>query len=269
MSTADAVLAGWLADGAIDAAQYARLKDVRWFVTDLPGELLGLAVDNAVYMDSTAAAHGWFVDAAGRSGAFGSDGVALDGSVAQDRFDLTTAVAHELGRLLGLEHGSVAWMQPSLATGVRLVAPTLATADAESATTAAGAGTLAPARAVAAALDRGSAVTTERASSDRRETRTPWSGRSAEPVHATYAVVLRAARREPDGGAERDLRVPRDEVVERAVAPTDASTEQPAADGGSAPRHFGARHLPLGRVTFLAASFDLPTDFAAHLTRPL
>jgi hypothetical protein len=73
---------------------------VRFAVADLPGQALGLALRDTVYIDVDAAGHGWFVGGEPFAGGM----------------DLGTAVMHELGHVLGHEHEA----------GEGLMAPTLA-----------------------------------------------------------------------------------------------------------------------------------------------
>ena len=57
----DEAIARWAAAG-LDAATVARLTQVQFVISDLPGSYLGEAEGNLVYLDSNAAGHGWFVD---------------------------------------------------------------------------------------------------------------------------------------------------------------------------------------------------------------
>ena len=79
-------------------------------IVDLPGNLLGQASANTIWIDIDAAAYGWFVDTSpGDDAEFvrreGSDEfmATLSGS-ASGKVDLLTAVMHELGHLLGYDH---------------------------------------------------------------------------------------------------------------------------------------------------------------------
>lgn len=95
---------------------------MKFFVTDLEVDLLGLARNGIVYLDNDAAGYSWFVDYSPLvDEEFSSSGTelrAVTGGSAEDRIDLLTAVLHELGHALGLEHGG-ALMGQSLAPGVR------------------------------------------------------------------------------------------------------------------------------------------------------
>ena len=84
---------------------------VRQRVADLPGTTLGLAYPDLVLIDSDAAGHGWFVDSTPDT----SDD--LDAS----SMDLLTAVAHELGHVLGLDDlDDDSLMDGQLSAGVRM-----------------------------------------------------------------------------------------------------------------------------------------------------
>lgn len=83
-SFVDSAIARWKLAGISESA-LDRLADAQIDVVDLPGTLLGLSSGNRIWIDEDAAGHGWSLD--------GED---------QDRIDLLTAVAHEMGHLLGL-----------------------------------------------------------------------------------------------------------------------------------------------------------------------
>jgi hypothetical protein len=96
-------------------------------VTDLPGNMLGQAMDHAIYLDCDAAGHGWFVDPTpaldeefarlGDGGQFH----AVDPQ-AVDRMDLLTVIEHELGHLAGpsgLAASVTSLMSGTLPNGVR------------------------------------------------------------------------------------------------------------------------------------------------------
>jgi hypothetical protein len=126
----EAAVARWAATG-LDAASIAALDTVSFAIVDLPGLTLGRYAGDTVLIDVNAAGHGWFVDLTpGRDEEFAaSDGFALlatpDGGAANG-MDLVTVVAHELGHVLGVEHGEgadgeMSLMDPTLVEGVRLV----------------------------------------------------------------------------------------------------------------------------------------------------
>ena len=103
------------------------LDKVEFKIADLPGALLGQAIDNTVMIDADAGGYGWFIDPTpadnqefGRRTATG-ELFAAASSPAFGRMDLLTAVMHELGHELGFEHQAQGVMEATLQTGERLI----------------------------------------------------------------------------------------------------------------------------------------------------
>jgi len=95
----------WTSAG-LDATAAAKLTQVQFAVSDLPGSYLGETEGNLIQIDSNAAGHGWFVDPAP---ALDEEFTPSDQQLravapqAVDRIDLLTVVEHELGHILGLK----------------------------------------------------------------------------------------------------------------------------------------------------------------------
>src|SRR5262249_38524197 len=91
----------WAATG-LDAARLAVLRHATVTIADLGGSYLGLAdpATHGIRIDDDAAGYGWFVDQTpGDDSEFRRPG----DQGAQRRMDLLSAVAHELGHLIGLD----------------------------------------------------------------------------------------------------------------------------------------------------------------------
>ena len=78
----------WQSAG-VDSGSLDRLNSIPVHVADLPGPFLGFASDNGIRIDRDAAGYGWNMDA---------------GRISHGSLDLLTAVTHEFGHALGMEH---------------------------------------------------------------------------------------------------------------------------------------------------------------------
>ncbi len=106
-SVFDAAINAWTSVG-LDAQRAASLNQVRIDVSDLPGTYLGIAEGNRITLDRDAAGYGWFIDPTpfdddefARQAA--TEWVAESDGKAAGRYDLLTAVIHEVGHILGFE----------------------------------------------------------------------------------------------------------------------------------------------------------------------
>lgn len=112
----------------LDAGKVATLRSIPIAVADLPGLLLGAEDDDGIVIDIDGAGLGWFVDETPADDAEfrrpGQDGSwATPNSPAFERYDLLSAVMHEFGHAIGLEHGEHGLMLPVLTAGWRAAPP--------------------------------------------------------------------------------------------------------------------------------------------------
>ncbi len=118
----------------INASDTLSSVDVR--LTDLDPGVLGRTSGGTVWIDRDAVGRGWFVDPTPGDDDEFTDALAgalldAEGGAADGRFDLLSAVAHELGHVLGIDHGGAGAglsgvMNAELSVGIRQ----LPTADA-------------------------------------------------------------------------------------------------------------------------------------------
>ncbi len=102
------------------------MSGVELRIADLDGDTLARTMDGVIWIDPTAAGHGWFVDATPETD---EEFAALpDGTLratdddATNRIDLLSVLMHEIGHVAGLDHAEHdPLMSVSLATGLRLV----------------------------------------------------------------------------------------------------------------------------------------------------
>ncbi|MEM8693754.1 MAG: hypothetical protein AAGG57_17985 [Pseudomonadota bacterium] len=122
----------WAESGHLSDAEIADLDEVEIKIGNLNGLALAAAIGDTIIVDANAANHGWFVDVRPAENAgfvADSNGVlrAVEGSEAEGRMDILSALTHELGHTLGYDHliGSDPShvMNETLDTGTRFDAP--------------------------------------------------------------------------------------------------------------------------------------------------
>ncbi|QDT24177.1 Calx-beta domain protein [Gimesia chilikensis] len=128
-STAESLLDSTVAEitPQLPPAQQQTLSEIDIKVVDLANESLGRAAAGTIYIDVNAAGYGWFIDTTPAEHSEFSPAsdltlIALPDSEAAGLIDLRTIILHEIGHLLGYEHGTAGLMQETLAPGVRYLA---------------------------------------------------------------------------------------------------------------------------------------------------
>jgi RHS repeat-associated protein len=90
-----------LAESGLSTPFQDELRRTRLQLADLPGDLLGLAINDQVLIDIDAAGQGWFLDSTPLE-----DEEFQNGGSDRDGVDLLTVVLHEFGHRLGFEDAS-------------------------------------------------------------------------------------------------------------------------------------------------------------------
>jgi parallel beta-helix repeat protein len=116
-------IAVWQSAG-LDEARLTTLRSLTFEVRDLPGAYLGLATTDAITIDADAAGYGWQTNRAALDAPSQPSSLSLDPS----SLDLLTAVLHEMGHVLGLDHDQDDLMADILLPGQRRL-PTLSDID--------------------------------------------------------------------------------------------------------------------------------------------
>ena len=119
-------VARWVETG-LDTRQSALVSSVQVVICDLPDAYLGAVQGTTIYLDTTAAGHGWFVDPTPDTNEeftlmASTKEWTVTHSPAATHYDLLTVVFHELGHVLGLEDVSATThhlMSESLPLGTR------------------------------------------------------------------------------------------------------------------------------------------------------
>jgi probable HAF family extracellular repeat protein len=102
----------WQAAG-VDTSSLSNLT-IR--VADLTGATLGLASGHTLWLDADVAGWGWFIDPTPRED---REFITPGNQGEQQRMDLLTVLAHDVGHLLGYEHAESGVMEETLAAGTR------------------------------------------------------------------------------------------------------------------------------------------------------
>ena len=86
----------------LNAERLAVLRSLSIEVSDLPGRSLGLALPDRVILDADAAGYGWWTGFESRVAGIESRDPELE--TRDSSYDLLSAVMHEMGHVLGLDH---------------------------------------------------------------------------------------------------------------------------------------------------------------------
>ncbi len=123
-----AAIRHWEATG-LTSEESLLLRTTPVRIVDLADGLLGRTLDGVVYVDTTGAGAGWYVDESDQAFAQstrGGERLALAGGPSDGRHDLLTALVHEFGHVLGYSDsagGPPTVMTGSLQVGTRRLPP--------------------------------------------------------------------------------------------------------------------------------------------------
>jgi ELWxxDGT repeat protein len=87
-------------------------------IADLWGSAVGASAGHTIWLDSSAAGWGWFVDS---TPANDSEFTTPGNHGEQGRMDLLSAIAHEVGHILGHAHSEASVMADTLRSGIRVM----------------------------------------------------------------------------------------------------------------------------------------------------
>jgi len=118
-----AAKARWVESGLLSEEALEDLDGISFKISELGGRVLGVAANNVIQIDDDAAGNGWYIDPAPTDDTeyVQRDGqlVAQAGNGEVSQVDLLSVLNHEIGHILGFEHGESLLMENVLVAGER------------------------------------------------------------------------------------------------------------------------------------------------------